>query len=1021
MLIKKVELMRQDPATGVNRLTRSTLWVPTVVLVVTLLATVLLYRVVDRGITEHAEFRLRSQSDEITRRFLRRLRLNEQVLHGGNALFGVKGDSLTRDDWRQYVASLNLSEKLPGTLGVGYAVWLSPSQKEGHVRKVRAEGFPGYTIRPDGERSSYTAIIWLEPFNEKNRRAFGYDMYSEPVRRGAMERARDTGETSIAAGGITLVQESGKDMQRGMLMYAPSYRQGMATETVAQRRAALRGFVYSPIRLNDFISAIFTTLPSEIDFEINAGRTPSPDNLIFSSRHAHHRSLPEGYRPLFATSRTIDAYGVTWHFSFTSLPPFDAGINHGKVQTILLVGLPLSIVMGLLSFMQLRSRQQSLIIAEQVERQLAAQQRLFLLVQQTPLAVIEWDDRLRVIAWNRAAEEIFGYAADEAIGAHASFIVPESAVPDLSAVLASHRQSTGSTRRVGRNLTKDGAIIDCEWFTTGLVDQQGTVVGIVSLVQDISEQKQAEQELRRASTYARSLIEASLDPLVTIAPDGTISDVNRASTLATGSSREEMIGTDFSSYFTDPDRARAGYLQVFDKGAVRDYPLEIRHRDGRITPVLYNATVFRDEAGNVAGVFAAARDITEIKQYERQLEDARDTAEAANRAKSEFLANMSHEIRTPLNGVMGMIQLLEYTALTEIQRNYLDVMRSSSESLLSLINDVLDLSRIEAGRIELEMRDFSLRGSVSDVITTQISLIHRKGLGIETDIPAAVPDNLSGDQLRLKQILLNLLGNAIKFTNKGGIRIAVTVSERHSDTALLTIAVTDTGIGIGPEALRKIFEPFVQADSSTTRQYGGSGLGLSICTRLAELMGGRIWAESREGAGSTFFVQIPFTVNEAVVERHDRRRGDRRAPLTDLLPLRILLVDDQEINLFFATRILEMAGHTVVPARDGREALERWAEESFDAILMDIQMPVMNGIEATRIIREKEEGSGGRIPIIAVTARALREERETIGSQGFDGYVTKPLELELLQGELRRCLAQRTPQPVGPSSLPPAS
>jgi CheY-like chemotaxis protein len=257
----------------------------------------------------------------------------------------------------------------------------------------------------------------------------------------------------------------------------------------------------------------------------------------------------------------------------------------------------------------------------------------------------------------------------------------------------------------------------------------------------------------------------------------------------------------------------------------------------------------------------------------------------------------------------------------------------------------------------------------------------------------------------LKQILLNLLGNAIKFTAHGGIHIKVTVSERLDDVAVLKLEVRDSGIGISTSALDKIFNPFIQADGSTTRQFGGSGLGLAICTRLTDLMGGRVWAESREGIGSTFYLQIPFVVNEAIVEHHANPVRNQDLPLWVGPPLRILLADDQNINLALATRILKKAGHTVIEAHDGMEAVAVWEREIVDVILMDIQMPIMSGIEATLAIREREKDSGCHMKIIAVTARALHEERTHILNQGFDGYVIKPFGVSDLLGEIRRCLS----------------
>lgn len=460
---------------------------------------------------------------------------------------------------------------------------------------------------------------------------------------------------------------------------------------------------------------------------------------------------------------------------------------------------------------------------------------------------------------------------------------------------------------------------------------------------------------------------------------------------------------------THPDELKksAELMESHFAGELEFYDCEVRmlHRDGHWVWVHDRGRVASwSDDGKPLLMAGTHQDITLRKELEQSLIEAKEMAEAANQAKSDFLANMSHEIRTPMNGVIGMAQLLRFTELTSEQQEYLVSIETSADNLLSLINDILDLSKIESGKVELEFTDFSLRKALQDIIITQKARIFEKGLQIKQDIAADLPELVNGDQLRVKQVFINLLGNAIKFTERGTITIAAAILERESNRALIRITVSDTGIGMSQETLQKIFDPFAQADSSTTRRFGGTGLGLSICRKLAELMGGAITVESTPGSGSSFHLDLSFTCSASKAIR-----PDGAAPLSTIhkpeRPLTILIAEDNQINQRTLEMILLKTGHQPVCADNGQKALERWHNGGVDVILMDIQMPVMNGLEALEQIRIEEAATGKHTAVIALTADALKGTEEKLIKAGFDGYLTKPVKIMDLLNKLVRLTA----------------
>ena len=518
--------------------------------------------------------------------------------------------------------------------------------------------------------------------------------------------------------------------------------------------------------------------------------------------------------------------------------------------------------------------------------------------------------------------------------------------------------------------------------------------------------RQAQEDLKKsqirlAEALARLSFHVNNTPLAVIEwEEGrTVRSWSPQAETMFGWTVEEMLGKDWKelSFVVEEDipHVTEHVAELFNESADYGVCRNRNHRkDGSIIHCVWYNSAMKDDSGNVASLLSLVADVTGPKEMEMELVRSKEAAEAANQAKNEFLANMSHEIRTPLNGVLGMLQLLQATELDAEQREYADLAVASGSSLLTIIEDILDITKIEAGKMEIRKEPFrpdSLVQSIEAIFRNEAT---RKDILLRINIDPRLPPVLSGDGGRIRQILFNLAGNALKFTHKGevGIRLHAPKFSGDKDSLMLAMEVSDTGIGIPEKKLRTIFEPFTQGDGSFTREYGGTGLGLGIVKRLTELMNGSVSIESEVGSGTRIRCDIPVWNAPGAATRAKSTKNTTKSSSAD-----ILVAEDDASNRLLLQRLLRKQGHSVVCVSTGLEALKALAIRHFDLVLMDVQMPEMDGIETTRRIRSGESGVNRRdIPIIALTARAMKGDREQLLLRGMTGYLSKPLVMEEL-------------------------
>jgi PAS domain S-box-containing protein len=982
--------------------------------------------------------------ENITTRMQMRIHSYQRVLHGVGGLID-SSEEVSRSEFNRYVSRLELKENYPGILGLSFNPRVLKGEKDAHIAAVRESGIPGYAIKPEGDRDSYTPVLFIEPFTGMNQQALGYDTYVDVVRRAAMMEASDSGN-AILTGKIELQQQGA-----GALLFLPIYRQDTPVELPEEHLGTALGWAVAVFNIKSMMDGMLSSILGEydlsIDVELYDGELASAGALLYDRdgiSHLGHNSPLE-----YQSIQHIKFGERTWTVQLSSLPLFEAYSE--KATTIKLVtGVVILILLvfllvnnrkrALLSAMKMTAELKQLVISEREQRAL-----LSATLETVADAIITIDEKGCIESFNLSAIQIFGYQAEEVIGKNVKTLMPPLYRAELDDYLSRFLQEhTSHTIGMGREvvgLRKDGSEFPMELAVNEtLIAERRIFTGVA---RDISERKRIEHELLLSKQESEAVFDKNIVRVINALSRGDLTQkivlgnpeetsrhraiseklnamvdqLNRFSAEVTRVAREvgtegtlggqaDVPGVDGTwKELTDNVNAMANNLTTQVRN-IADVTTAVAKGDlsQKIT-VEAQGEVF-ELKGNINTMISTLATDREQREYAQSaLVNAMTEAEAANLTKSEFLANMSHEIRTPMNAIIGMSRLCLQTDMNEKQYQYIAKVNQSARGLLGIINDILDFSKIDAGMLVLEQAHFALKGNM-DLLDSNLGYLAReKGLYFNTKIEPEVPPYLVGDPLRIGQVLLNLVSNAVKFTSTGGISVLVSLKEAATESVELEFRVTDTGMGLSQEQAEGLFAAFTQVDTSTTRKFGGTGLGLAISKRLVELMEGRIWIESVLGAGSSFCFTARF-------ERGDQSQvinyGASVMPSVNMLSrlkgTRILVAEDNEFNQDLIEELLEQCGVVARLCGNGQEALDLLASERFDIVLMDVQMPVMDGFEATRRIRATPALANQCI--IAMTANAMAEDKRRCLEAGMDDFETKPIDADHLYQTLVKWLPE---------------
>jgi len=934
----------------------------------------------------------------------RHMAIYEYGLRGARGAVVAAGVSgITRERFHAYALTRDLDKEFPGARGFGFVRRIAHGDDAAFVAAARRDGMPDFDIRVLTQHDAEHFVIqYIEPV-AGNEPAIGLDIASEEHRRAAALRAMRSGRATMTEP-IKLVQTG--NLGPGFLIMLPIYRPGPEPATVSERIEATVGWAYVPLHIEDVLTAMDVGF-GPFWFSLSAVDDDGTDLTFYTSRTAAATTgLVENVR--------IELFDQAWTLSVHALPEFVEAQNLTQPRDVGLLIAAASILLSALAFSYLAWLHRR-------ARGLAEKARMAAIVTASNDAIIGETINGRITNWNPAAERILGFSEHDAVDRmDLDLLVPPEFRGDQALRLARVAQGEliapfNTVRR-----RKDGTHVNVSLTMSPIIGEKGTIIGIAKFVRDITEQLAAESriielnrtleqqvqdrtaELLTFSVLQRAILAHAGYSIIATNPAGTITVFNPAAEAMLGYAADEVIGRMPVARLHDRDeiRSRAEALTA-ELGRridtdVNVFVIKARHgradqnewtyirKDGSRLPVLLTVSALRDSDGNNLGALGIAMDLTQRKRQEQALRDAKTAAEAASQSKSDFLANMSHEIRTPLNAILGLAQVLARQTPAGEPADVLRQIIASGRLLLAIIDDILTFSKLEADRLDLEAVPFDL-DDISRALATIMSA-NVAGNDVETLIGIApdLPRRLVGDPLRLQQILINLVGNALKFTERGFVAVRATLIERSGNRAVVRIAVEDSGIGMTARQCAALFQPFTQADASTTRRFGGTGLGLAISKRLVEMMGGEIGVHSKLGKGSEFWIRLPLVIAA------DAPR-DAAAAVRDL---RVLAVDDSPLAREFLSgtiRSLGWTGDAVGSIDEGIERLRQAAaDRAHDAVLVDWQMPDQHGLAMLRRIRKHAARSA--IPVVLmVTAHERDAVMALAGGELVNAVLTKPV------------------------------